>query len=133
MSKQMLVLELTCPQCGEVLTEGTKLPLNAFIRETQREGEMRLSAIFGDYTVVTELEMRDGNIVEFHCPKCEAPLTIPLTCKICGAPMASLNIRQGGYLEFCSRSGCRGHALGGVGDIDQMMSLMNRMFETPYD
>jgi hypothetical protein len=47
--------------------------------------------------------------------------------------MASLNLTSGGYLEFCSRRGCKGHALGGVGDIDQMMNLMNRMFETPYD
>ena len=47
--------------------------------------------------------------------------------------MVSLNLKQGGYVEFCSRRGCKGHALGGVGDIDQMMNLMNRMFETPYD
>jgi hypothetical protein len=47
--------------------------------------------------------------------------------------MASLNIRDQGYIEFCSRRGCKGHALGGVGDIDQMMQLMNKMFETPYD
>ncbi len=40
---------------------------------------------------------------------------------------------SGRVLEFCSRRGCKGHALGGVGDIDQMMSLMNKMFETPYD
>ena len=133
MSKHMLVLDLCCPQCGECLTEGTKLPLGAFIKETQRAGEMRLSAVFGDYTVETDLEIKDGYVVEFHCPKCEALLAIPLTCKLCGAPMASLKIRQGGSLEFCCRAGCRGHALGGVGDIDQMMSLMNRMFETPYD
>ena len=133
MSKQMLVLDLCCPQCGELLTEGSKLPLSAFVKDTQREGEMRLSAIFGDYSVETDLEIQQGYVVEFHCPKCEASLAIPLACKICGAPMVSLNIQQGGYIEFCSRAGCKGHALGGVGDVDQMMSLMNRMFETPYD
>ena len=37
---------------------------------------------------------------------------LPLACKLCGAPMASLNIAKGGYLEFCSRRGCKGHALG---------------------
>ena len=133
MSQHMLVLELCCPQCGECLTEGTKLPLGAYIRDTHKSGEMRLSAVFGDYSVETDLEITQGQIAEFHCPKCEAPLTIPLVCKLCGAPMASLDIRQGGYIEFCCRAGCQGHALGGVGDIDQMMSLMNRMFETPYD
>jgi hypothetical protein len=129
----MLVLELCCPQCGALLTEGSKIPLDAFVTDTRRAGEMRLSAIFGDYTVETDLEIRPGYVVEFRCPKCEADLTIPLACKLCAAPMASLNIRQGGYIEFCTRAGCKGHALGGVGDVDQMMSLMNRMFDTPYD
>ena len=133
MSKHMLVLELNCAQCGALLTDGTKVPLEAFVKETGREGEMRLSAVFGDYSVETDLAVSPGNIVEFRCPKCEAALSVPLACKLCGAPMASLNIKQGGYIEFCTRAGCKGHALGGVGDIDQMMSLMNRMFETPYD
>jgi hypothetical protein len=133
MSKHMLVMELCCPQCNALLTEGTKLPLEAFLRDPQREGEMRLSAIFGDYTMESDLEVKPGDTVEFRCPKCEASLTIALACKLCGAPMASLNMRAGGYLEFCCRAGCKGHALGGVGDIDQMMRMMNKMFETPYD
>ena len=133
MSKHMLVMQLCCPQCDALLTEGTKLPLDAYLREPQREGEMRLSAIFGDYTMESELEVKPGDTVEFRCPKCEAPLTIALTCKLCGAPMASLNMKTGGYIEFCCRAGCKGHALGGVGDIDQMMRMMNKMFETPYD
>ena len=58
---------------------------------------------------------------------------IPQTCKVCGAPNASLDLKSGGYIEFCTRRGCKGHALGGIGDVDEMMSLMNRMFETPYD
>ena len=45
----------------------------------------------------------------------------------------SLDIAKGGYLEFCSRRGCKAHAIGGTGNIDDMMSLMHRMFETPYD
>jgi predicted RNA-binding Zn-ribbon protein involved in translation (DUF1610 family) len=132
-SKQMLVMELCCPQCGEMLTEGTRIPLDAHVRETLQDGEMVLSAVFGDYSIQTDLELKEGQIVEFRCPKCDASIMLPLTCKLCGAPMASLNLKSGGYVEFCTRRGCRGHALGGVGDIDQMMSLMNRMFETPYD
>jgi predicted RNA-binding Zn-ribbon protein involved in translation (DUF1610 family) len=132
-SKQMLVLELCCPQCGEVLTEGTKVPLDAHVRDTHQDGEMVLSAVFGDYSVETDLVLKEGDVVEFRCPKCDASIMLPLTCKLCAAPMASLNLKSGGYVEFCTRRGCRGHALGGVGDIDQMMSLMNRMFETPYD
>lgn len=133
MSKQMLVMALCCPQCGAELTEGTKVPLDARVRETGQEGTLVLSAIFGDYSVQSDLELQKGFVVEFSCPKCEASIMLPLSCKLCGGPMASLNMKSGGYLEFCARVGCKGHALGGVGDIDQMMSLMNRMFETPYD
>ena len=48
------------------------------------------------------------------------------------APMASQS-EQRRLPRICSRRSCKGHALGGVGDIDQMINLMNRMFETPYD
>ena len=133
MSKHMLLMELTCPQCAALLTDGTKAPLGAHVRDTNQEGELLLSALFGDYTIETDLDLKDGMIVDFHCPRCEASIMLPLACKLCGAPMASLNLVRGGYIEFCSRKGCRGHALGGVGDIDQLMSLMNKMFDTPYD
>lgn len=133
MSKYMLVMNLCCPQCGELLTEGTKVHLDAQVKETKQDGEVYMSAIFGDYTIETDLKIEEGNVVEFRCPKCDSSIMLPLTCKLCRAPMASLNIQSGGYLEFCSRRGCKGHALGGVGDIDEMISLMNRMFETPYD
>jgi hypothetical protein len=133
MSKQMLILDTSCPQCAAPLTDGGRIPLNAFVHDTHQEGEMRLSALFGDYSVETELELPPGSVVEFRCPRCEASLTLPLACKLCGAPMTSLNLVKGGYVEFCCRRGCQGHALGGIGDIDHMMSLMNRMFETPYD
>ncbi len=133
MSKHMLVLDTCCPQCGSRLTEGTRVVLDAFIRKSHREGEMRLSAIFGDYSMETELEVAEGELVEFRCPRCEASIMMPVTCKLCGAPMASLNITAGGYIEFCTRRGCKGHALGGVGDLDQMMSMMNKLMDTPYD
>jgi len=132
-SKQMLVLDVACPQCGAPLTEGTKLRLDAHIKASNQDGVMTLSAIFGDYSVETDLDINEGDIVELSCPQCESSILLPLACKVCGAPMASLNIRSGGYVEFCTRRGCKGHALGGIGDIDQMMAMMNKMFETPYD
>jgi len=133
MSKHMLVLQLTCPQCGALLTEGTKIHLDGYLSDTHQDGVVYLSAIFGDYTVETELEIKEGAVVDFRCPKCDSTVMLPLLCKLCQAPMASLNLKGGGYIEFCSRRGCKGHALGGVGDIDEMMNLVNRMFDTPYD
>jgi len=133
MSKQMLVMELCCPQCSAALTEGTRVRLDGHVRRTHQQGEIFLSAVFGDYDVKADLSLQEGDVVDYSCPRCEASVMLPLACKFCGAAMASLNIAKGGYLEFCSRRGCKAHALGGTGDIDDMMSLMNRMFETPYD
>jgi hypothetical protein len=133
MSNKMLRMRLTCPHCNAALTQGNRVPLDAFVRDTHEDGQIALSALFGDYSIESELEIPEGAIVEFRCPQCDASLTLANPCKMCGAPMASLTIEEGGYLEFCSRRGCKGHALGGVGEIDDMMNLMNRMFETPYD
>jgi endogenous inhibitor of DNA gyrase (YacG/DUF329 family) len=133
MSNKMLRMQLACPHCNATLTQGNKVPLDAFVRDTHEDGQIALSALFGDYAIESELEIPAAAIVEFRCPKCDASLMLANPCKLCGAPMASLSIAQGGYLEFCSRRGCKGHVLGGVGEIDDMMNMMNRMFETPYD
>jgi predicted RNA-binding Zn-ribbon protein involved in translation (DUF1610 family) len=133
MSKQMLVMNLACPQCGASLTRGARVHLDGQVRGSQQDGAVYLSAVFGDYTVETDLAVQEGDVVELRCPECDASIMLPLACKLCGAPMASLNMAKGGYLEFCSRRGCKAHALGGVGNVDDMMSMMNRMFETPYD
>jgi hypothetical protein len=132
-SKKMLRLELTCPHCQAMLTEGDHVVLDAFIRDIHADGPVKLSALFGDYSIETELDIPVGAIAEFRCPRCDASVMLQMPCKLCGAPMASLNIASSGYVEFCSRRGCKGHALGGIGNIDDMIGLMNRMFETPYD
>ncbi|HQR29171.1 MAG TPA: hypothetical protein PLL32_02100 [Anaeromyxobacteraceae bacterium] len=133
MTRQMLVLELCCPQCRATLTEGTRVRLDGHVRRTHQQGEFSLSAVFGEDSAEAGLALEAGDVVDLSCPRCEASLMLPLACKICGAAMASLNLAQGGALEFCTRRGCKAHALGGAGNIDDMMSLMNRMFETPYD
>jgi hypothetical protein len=107
--------------------------LNASVKDAHRDGEVRLSAIFGEYSIETDLEIPAGALVEFRCPACDQSLMLPTPCKMCGAPMASLNLKDGGYVEICSRRGCTGHTLGGSGDIDAMIGLINRMMNTPHD
>ncbi len=133
MTRPLLLLDVCCPNCHAVLTEGQKVHLDAYIKETSQEGTLYLSAVFGDYSVECDVKIPDGAIVELRCPRCEESLMLQVPCKLCGAPMASLNIVKGGSVEFCSRRGCKGHALGGFGDVDQMMSLVNTMFNTPHD
>ncbi len=133
MSQQMLLLDVSCPNCGVVLTEGQKVHLDAYIKDTNQEATVYLSAVFGDYSIDCDLKIPEGAIVQFRCPSCEQSVMLEMPCRLCGAPMASLNIVKGGTLEFCSRRGCQGHALGGFGDVDQMMTLINSMFNTPHD
>ncbi len=133
MSQQMLLLEVCCPNCQAVLTEGQKVHLDVYFKEINRDATIYLSAIFGDYTVECDVDIPPGVVGQFRCPSCDESLMLQIPCKLCGAPMASLNIARGGVLEFCSRRGCKGHALGGFGDVDQMMSLVNDMFHTPHD
>jgi predicted RNA-binding Zn-ribbon protein involved in translation (DUF1610 family) len=133
MSKHMLVLPLCCPHCGVLLTQNMQVHLDAHVVDTNQDGTVYLSAVFGDYSVESELEIAAGAVVDFRCPECDASIMLSVPCRLCRAPMASLRLTTGGYVEFCSRRGCKGHALGGVGDIDQMMSLLNKMFDTPYD
>jgi len=133
MTKPMLVLELCCPQCGASLTEGTRVHLDGHVRRTHQQREVFLSAVFGEARAEADPTLEESDVVDLGCPKCEASLMLPMDCKICGAPMASLNMAKGGALEFCTRRGCKAHVLGGAGNIDDMMGLMNRMLETPYD
>ena len=132
MSKKMLVLDLHCPSCRATLTDGTEVKLDAQVRDTGEDGEIWLSAVFGDYSARTDLKIPDGSVVDFRCPRCESSIMVPATCRKCGSPMAQLD-HQSGYIEFCGRRGCKGHALGGEGDTDEMMNLMNKMLQTPYD
>ncbi len=133
MSQHMLLLEVSCPNCHAALTEGTRVHLDAYIKDTNQEATVYLSAVFGDYSIECDVKIPEGAIVQFRCPSCEQSVMLEMPCKLCGAPMASLNILKGGSLEFCSRRGCQGHALGGFGDVDQMMALINSMFNTPHD
>ncbi|HEY3381760.1 MAG TPA: hypothetical protein VGK32_08325 [Vicinamibacterales bacterium] len=133
MSQQLLLLDVRCPNCQAALTDGEHVVLGARVAGTQQEGVVRLSAMFGDYNIETDLPIGDGDVTEFSCPTCERSLTIDSRCKLCDASMASLNLAGGGSIEFCGRRGCRGHALGGFGDLDEMIDLLNRMFKIPHD
>ncbi len=133
MSRDLLLLDLRCPSCGATLTEGDRVLLDGRVRRTGEDGAYTLSAAFGERDARSDLALEADDVVDLSCPKCEASLMLPLPCRLCGASLASLNAARGGGLEVCSRPACRAHALGGSGRIDDLMTLMHRMFDTPYD
>lgn len=133
MTQPLLLLEVCCPNCQAPLTHGQEVILGAHLVATQQAGEIRLSALFGDRRVQTDLVIGDGDVATFTCPACERSLMVETPCKLCGGPLASVNLASGETMEFCGRRGCRGHALGGFGDVDEMTDLLNRMFKIPHD
>jgi hypothetical protein len=131
--QSLLLLEVFCPSCGAALTQGEQVVLEGHAVPTGQDGEIRLSALFGRNEVQTELAVGEGDVVVFACPSCERSLTVEAPCKLCGAPLASVNLASGESMEVCGRRGCRGHVLGGYGDVDEMTDLLNRMFKIPHD
>ena len=133
MSNPLLLLELYCPNCQAPLTSGQQVILGAHVVATDQDGEIRHSALFGDSRVETDLTLGEGDVLTYSCPSCERSLMVETPCRLCGGPLASVNLSSGEPMEFCGRKGCRGHALGGYGDIDEMTDLLNRMFKIPHD
>ena len=133
MSNPLLLLELYCPNCQAPLTSGQQVVLGAHVVATDQDGEIRLSALFGDSRAECDLTVGQDDVLTYACPSCERSLTVETPCRLSGAPLASVNLPSGEPLEFCGRKGCRGHALGGYGDIDEMTDLLNRMFKIPHD
>jgi hypothetical protein len=133
MHQPLLRLEVHCPNCQTKLTTGDRVVLDARVVGTGEEGEVRLSALFGDSRAETDLVIADGDAVTFECPHCERSLTVDTPCRFCGGPLASVTLSTGEPMELCGRKGCRGHALGGYGDPDEMTDLLNRMFRIPHD
>ena len=60
MSKPMLLLEASCPNCHTTLTEGQVVHLDAYCKDTNQDGAVFLSAVFGDYSVKTDLPSLQG-------------------------------------------------------------------------
>jgi RNA polymerase subunit RPABC4/transcription elongation factor Spt4 len=126
-----LLLETTCPHCHADLNRGEWIDLG-FRLPDGRQGAISLSAYFGDYSVKMPFFVEEGVLAMLACPHCQADLTSERKCSLCAAPMFSLGIKTGGAIDVCSRRGCKGHALGGFGDPDEMILLVNKLVDTPY-
>jgi hypothetical protein len=133
MDQPLLLLDVHCPNCSAALTVGHQVVLSGHVVGSGQDGEVRLSALFGDTRADTDLIVADGESVTFTCPYCERSLTVETPCRFCGGPLASVNLSSGESMELCGRQGCRGHVLGGYGDLDEMNDLLNRMFKIPHD
>jgi hypothetical protein len=77
----------------------------------RQHGWLRLSSLYGSFSIAAEREVPSGTVVRFFCPHCHAELAGGPACLECQAPMVPMMVRGGGIVHVCARRGCRGHRL----------------------
>lgn len=107
-------LSVKCPLCCESLMDEKhelckKPSVKLNIQTAEDRGIIRLCCIYGCCEKQSDLELKEGEIVDFYCPNCNKELTIEETCEECGAPLVSFVIKAGGVVRICSRNGCTNH------------------------
>jgi NADH-quinone oxidoreductase subunit E len=109
-------IEVSCPRCNHSLID-KDYHIDGYpsIRVTlsfgREHGWLRLSALYGSYTVESEHEMPAEAVFNFFCPHCHSELRGAADCPECSAPMVPMIVRGGGVVQICSRRGCKGHML----------------------
>lgn len=86
----------SCPFCNQTLNGGNEIELTT-IRKSGDRGVIYMSAAFGNYTYrhIPEINFDEGEIVDFHCPKCEENLEAPQH-----GNFALLNMNVGNNINF---------------------------------
>lgn len=114
--KRIFPLTINCPKCNHSLMDPHH-PIDGYpsIRVTasfsRHHGWLRLSSLYGSYTLASEHEIPMDTIVNFFCPHCHAELVSAWNCIECGAPMVPMTVSGGAIGQICSRRGCKNHML----------------------
>jgi len=114
--ERIFPVELSCPHCNHSLMDHT-YPINGYpsIRMTmsfgRKHGWIRLSSLYGDYSIFSEYEIPMDTIVNCFCPHCHSELIGATSCPECGALMIPMIVHGGGMIQICSRRGCKNHML----------------------
>jgi len=114
--KRVFPVEVFCARCNRSLMDAGH-PIEGYpsVRVTisfkRKHGWLRLSSLYGSYTIESEDEIPENTVAQFFCPTCHAELAGATDCPLCGAPMVPLIVRGGGMVQICSRRGCTSHLL----------------------
>ncbi len=97
------------------------------------KGMIYLDPRYGSYENRYSFEIPEGQLVELHCPHCNADLRgADDSCSLCAAPMFELHLPRGGILEGCVRKGCVGHRLKIVDLDEQFLRMFNEGIQDSY-
>jgi NADH-quinone oxidoreductase subunit E len=114
--QRIFPIEVNCSRCNHSLMDPHHLidgyaSVRVTISFGQKHGWLRLSSLYGSYTLESEYETPMDTVTHFFCPHCHAELIGASNCPECGAPMVPMIVRGGGMVQICSRRGCKEHML----------------------
>jgi NADH:ubiquinone oxidoreductase subunit E len=114
---RLFPVEVSCPRCNHSLMDKSHYidgypSIRVTVSFNLKYGWLRLSCLYGSFSVDHEHEVPRDTVLNFFCPHCHAELTGTSGCILCGTPMVPLLVRGGGgVVQICPRRGCRGHRL----------------------
>jgi NADH-quinone oxidoreductase subunit E len=114
--ERIFPIEVSCSRCNHSLMDKSRYidgypSIRVTVSFNLKHGWLRLSCLYGSFSVDYEYEIPLDEVVNFFCPYCHAELRSSSICGDCGAPMVPLLVRAGGMVQICSRRGCKGHML----------------------
>lgn len=132
--KKQISLHVKCPHCRKSLMDEEKLlheypGIKLNIVTPEERGVIYLCSIYECHDHETDLNIKEGTVVDFYCPKCNKELLVNEECKICDAPMVTFVLKVGGRVSICSRRGCANHYVA-FQDLSSELSKFYQEFES---
>ena len=114
--ERIFPLTVNCSRCNHSLMDPDHLidgypSIKVTISYEQEHGWVRLSSLYGSYTIETGDEIPMDSIVHFFCPHCHTELIGASNCAVCNASLVPMIVQGGGIVQLCSRRGCKSHML----------------------
>ncbi len=114
--ERIFPVEVSCPRCNRSLMDKSHYidgypSISVTVSFKALHGWLRLSCLYGSFSVDSEHKVPMDAMVNFFCPHCHEELISSSPCPDCGAPMVPMHVRGGGSVQICSRRGCKGHML----------------------
>ncbi|MBN1980976.1 MAG: NAD(P)H-dependent oxidoreductase subunit E [Chitinivibrionales bacterium] len=122
-NKTIFPVEVICPHCHHSFMDPAhpidgKPSIKITVSFNQTHGWVRLSSLYGSYTVQEEYPVPTDSVVNTFCPHCHKELSGNVPCLECNTPMMYMKLRGAAALLVCAKRGCKGHMLE-VGDSEK--------------
>ncbi len=115
--ERIFPVEVSCPRCNHSLMDRERYidgypSIRVTVSFHLKHGWLRLSCLYGSFSVDYEYEVPKDTVVNFFCPHCHAELVGASALFYLRCPHGShVGPWRGGLVQICSRRGCKGHML----------------------